>query len=99
MLILQCGHRLAHTVVGMVGQWWKHVALFVFMVVRASHIEVAQHIARSRARLIVVTMGVHMLDDAPQQVQAALHALMARLQHFKRLFKSHSGRAQPGNNA
>ena len=66
----------------------QHVAIFVFMVLRAGEVEVAQHITRRVLGLCVSAAAVHMGLQAQQQVQAAPHALVAGGQHLEGLVEA-----------
>ncbi len=93
---LQLGHRRAHARVSVAGQRREDVSFLVFMVVRAGNVEIAQHVAGGGARIGIVPLAVHVVDDALQQGQRALHALVAGFEHLEGLFEPDGGRTKAG---
>jgi len=96
VILRQRGHRLAHARIGVIAQPREQVALLVLVVVRAGEVEVAQHVTAGAARGRVMPLALDMPDDAREQPQAALHALVAGFEHLERLLEAHGRAAETG---
>lgn len=66
----QAVDRLHERLVATGQQAREHVPLLVFVVMRRSEVEVAQHVLRRRAALRIVAMPIDMRDQPRQQVEA-----------------------------
>ncbi|MCY1552835.1 hypothetical protein D9M68_892590 [compost metagenome] len=91
MVLLEPDHHGHHGGVALGEQRWEHVALFVFVVVRAGLVEVAHHVARGVTGLVVGAVGLDVCAQLAQQAQHALDPLVAGVEHFERGLEAHAG--------
>ena len=96
MVALQLAYQGHHIRGSALQQQGKDMAFFVLMVQGGCNVKVTQDIACSLAGRFVTRMGVQVVGQALQQVQRALHALVAGFEHFKRRIKPYGGSAEAG---
>ena len=75
----------------------EHVQLLVQVVLRGGLVEIAHHVARGLAGLLVRAVRAHVLAQARQQAQHALDALVAGLQHLERFLEARAAARPAGD--
>lgn len=93
---LQADSGLAQGRIGVLRQQGEQVQLLILMVARGGQVKVTLHIGGGAAGVGTVAVRLNVRQQAREQVQAALHALMAGRQHLKRLLKAHGRAVQAG---
>lgn len=97
MVLLQAPHMGHHVGLCVRQQWRKQVQFLILVMQGGCHIEVAQYIPGGAVGCITGAMLVKVRHQPTQQVQAALHAFMAGVQHSVRVFETDSGGVESGN--